>query len=413
MAERVERVFARGGTLLIEAGTGTGKTLAYLVPAIAAGDRVVISTGTRNLQDQILEKEIPFLRETLGVEFTACVMKGRENYLCRYRLGQFEREPLLEERDEARWVPRIAEWARRTGTGDRAEIVDLPDRLRMWRDVNARADTCSGSRCPEFDPCWLTQLKRRAQQSQLVVVNHHLFFADLALRSAFGSVIPDYRLVVFDEAHQLEQVATLYFGVQLSSAQIDELARDVERLATRGGGPPGGGGAAELRRASHELFGPLRDRVGAAAGRVRFDPVERGGPDVEVEWAALCEAFDEVCRRLPGAAGDADETSGESIARRVDELRDALTRVLDRRDPGFVYGMEIRGRGSLVLNASPIDVSQALRERLFASLDAAVLTSATLAVGGSFDFFARRLGIDDAENDIVESPFDHRNQALL
>jgi ATP-dependent DNA helicase DinG len=412
MAECVERTLTDGGKLLVEAGTGTGKTLAYLVPALAAGERVVISTGTRNLQDQIFDKEIPFLRDALGFNFTACVMKGRDNYLCRYRMGQFEREPLLEDLNERDWVPRIAEWGRLTETGDRAEIVELPDRLRLWRDINARSDTCDGSRCPEYELCWLTRLKKRAQQAQLVVVNHHLFFADLALRSAFGAVIPDYDMVIFDEAHQLEDVATLYFGVQVSSAEIEDLARDVERLAANHGGPASsGGGSAELRRASRELFAPLRERAAGAIGRIRLEPVERGGPDLEVEWAGLCEALDEVTRRLPSDA--VGETNAESASRRVDDLREGLTQVLDRGDPAFVYGLESRGRSTLVLSASPIDVSQPLKERLFDTLHAVVLTSATLAVGGRFDFFQQRLGLDDAQTATVESAFDHRMQALL
>jgi len=404
MAQRVQLRLEQGGTSLIEAGTGTGKTLAYLVPAIEAGQRVVISTGTRNLQDQIFDKDLPFLRDKLGIDFTACLMKGRDNYVCRYRLAEFEREPMLEDLGEREWVPRIVDWAGGTHTGDRAEIADLPDRLRLWRDVNARSDTCGG--------CWLTRLKKRAQESQLIVVNHHLFFADLALRSAFGSVIPDYELVVFDEAHQLEDVATLYFGAQVSSTQIEELARDVEKLAAITGGPAtDGGGAAELRSASRELFVPIRETVARANGRIRFDSVERGGPELEAEWATLCEAFDEVARRLPAEVDG--ETTSDSIAKRVDDLRDGLTHVLGRDDSSFVYGVEARGRSGVLLSAAPIDVSQPLRERLFEPLHAAVLTSATLAVGGQFDFFLSRLGLDEAETATVESSFDHGEQAVL
>jgi ATP-dependent DNA helicase DinG len=305
-----------------------------------------------------------------------------------------------------------ASWSRETATGDRAEVAALPDRLKLWREVSARADTCGGTHCPEYEPCWLTRLKRRAQDSQILVVNHHLFFADLAVRTAFGAVLPDYDTVIFDEAHLLEEVATLYFGAQVSSSQLDELARQAERLAARRGGPArGGAGSALLRRASAEFFGVLRGRLAGASGRVRFDPAARGGPDLEAEWATLSEALDEVSReaeRLGAGAGAAD-----TLGRRADELRAALGQVLEREDTAHVYGMELRGRASVVLSASPIDVSARLEEQLFATLHACVLTSATLAVEGRFDFFRRRLGLGAAETHVVESSFDYARQALL
>jgi ATP-dependent DNA helicase DinG len=412
MAQAVARVLDRGGTLVVEAGTGTGKTLAYLVPALATGRRVVVSTGTRNLQDQIYTKDIPFLRERAGCEISACVMKGRENYLCRYRLAEVEREPLLEDAGEAPWVGRIAEWSRETDTGDRAEIADLPDRLRLWRDVNARADTCAGSRCPEYDACWLTRMKRRAAESQIVVVNHHLFFADLAVRSAYGAVLPEYDTVIFDEAHLLEEIATLYFGIQVSSGQVEELARDAERLAARSGGPAqSGAGAGVLRPASREFFAGLRERLRDEIGRAQFAPAQRGGPDLEAEWAVLSEALDDVARQA-AQLPTADE-GAESLPRRAEELRDALSRVLHREEESFVYGMELRGRATVVLSASPIDVSELLRVNLFERLEAAVLTSATMTVEDRFDFFRKRLGLEDAETSVVETSFDPAEQAVL
>ena len=412
MAEAVASTLANGGTLMVEAGTGTGKTLAYLVPALATGRRVVISTGTRNLQDQIYTKDLPFLRDAAGLEVSATVMKGRENYLCRYRIEEVEREPLLDDATEAPWVARIAEWSRQTETGDRAEIADLPDRLKLWRDVNARADTCTGSRCPEYDRCWLTRMKRQAADSQIVVVNHHLFFADLALRSAFGAVLPEYDTVIFDEAHLLEEIATLYFGVQASSAQVEELARDAEKLAARVGGPAqGGGGADRLRQAAREMFAGLRDRLRGKTGRVRFMPAGRGGPDLEAEWAVLSEALDEVGGQA--AAQPTTEEVAESLPGRCESLRGAFDSVLEREDAAFVYGMELRGRGTVVLMASPIDVSELLRDNLFDGLQSAVLTSATMTVEGKFDFFRRRLGLEQAETIAVESSFRHDQQAVL
>jgi ATP-dependent DNA helicase DinG len=405
MARAVARTLERGGSLMVEAGTGTGKTLAYLVPALLSGRRIIVSTGTRNLQDQIYNLDLPFLRQRVGMEFRACVMKGRDNYLCRYRMAEFERQPLLEDIAELSWLPRIAEWSGLTATGDRAEIADLPDRLKLWRDINARSDTCGGSRCPEYERCWLTRLKRRAQESQLVVVNHHLFFADLAVRSAYGAVLPEYDTVIFDEAHLLEEIATLYFGMQVSAAQIEEVARGAEAAAARAGGPAkGGAGAAQLREAAKEFFYPLKELLDDEAGRVRFDPPERGGPEIGEEWEMLSEA-------LEGVGRQADEE--DSLLMRVEELKDTLTRILDRDDRDFVYGLELRGRANVLLSAAPIDVSQLLRGGLFDGLHAGILTSATLAVDDSFDFFQNRLGLKEADCMIAPSSFDHRSQALL
>jgi ATP-dependent DNA helicase DinG len=408
MAQAVAKVLDQGGTLMVEAGTGTGKTFAYLIPILESGRRVIVSTGTRNLQDQIFRKDLPFLRDEAGLAVSACLMKGRDNYLCRYRFAQFEQEPMIEVRDERRFIPAISRWSRETGSGDRAEVAELPDDLRLWRDINARADTCTGSKCPEYEMCWLTRVKRQAQQSQIVVVNHHLFFADLAVRSAYGAVLPDYDTVIFDEAHLLEEVATLYFGETASANQVEELARDVEKSAARSGGPSKGGrGAAELREAARELFAPIRDALRAASGRQRFEPPSRGGLDLEAEWAALSHAIDEAVSSS-SSKGDSD-----AIETRAGALKDALATVLRRDVSGYVYGIEGRGRGNVILSAAPIDVGPLLQDSLFDRLHTCVLTSATLSVGTSFDFFRKRLGLTGAEGLIVDSPFDHARQAVL
>jgi ATP-dependent DNA helicase DinG len=408
MARAVANVLDHGGTLMVEAGTGTGKTFAYLIPILESGRRVIVSTGTRNLQDQIFRKDLPFLRDEAGLAVSACLMKGRDNYLCRYRFAQFEQEPLIEVRDERRFIPVLSRWSRETGSGDRAEVAELPDELRLWRDVNARAETCTGSKCPEYEMCWLTKVKRQAQQSQIVVVNHHLFFADLAVRSAYGAVLPDYDTVIFDEAHLLEEVATLYFGENVSANQVEELARDVEKSAAKAGGPAkGGGGAARLREAARELFAPIRAALREAGGRQRFEPPARDGLDLAAEWEGLQQAIDEVAK--PSASrGDND-----AIETRAQDLKDGLAAVLRRDAPGYVYGMEGRGRGNVILSAAPIDVGPLLQESLFDRLHACVLTSATLSVGESFDFFRTRLGLGEAPGLIVESPFDHARQAVL
>ncbi len=409
MANAVEEVLEGGGILMVEAGTGIGKTLAYLVPAIESGRRVIVSTGTRNLQDQIFEKDLPFLRERAGLRFTACLMKGRDNYLCRYRFGQLEREPLIEARAEAAFIPRIGKWARTTSTGDRAEIRDLPDNLRLWRDINARADTCTGTKCPEYDLCWLNQMKRRAEQSRIVVVNHHLFFADLAIRTSFGAVLPDYDTVVFDEAHLLEEIATNFFGVVLSSGQLEDLAQDVERLGGRGD-TRGQGIALLLREASRALFQAVVEAYLEEPGRHPFQPAEKGGPRLDAEAAELREALEEVAREASRAASG--ETA-EAVGHRAEELRGALDFVLARASADFAYQADLRSRRHVALQAAPIDVSRLLREGLFSRLRASVLTSATLAVEEKFGFFQSRLGLEEAKTLQVSSPFEHSRQAVL
>src|SRR5437660_2441809 len=232
MAEAVLRAFEQKHHLIVEAGTGTGKTLAYLVPAIAAacgsGARVVISTGTKNLQEQLMDKDIPFLQEILPAKFRAAVMKGRNNYACLHRIKRAETTPVLEGLDQIDQFDEVFRWVAQSETGDRAELSNLPENLPFWRHIAARSDTCIGKKCPDFEPCFLTRMRQRAMDADIVVVNHHLFFADLALRNgAYGAVLPDYAAVILDEAHQIEDVASEYFGVQVSSYQIDDLLRDI------------------------------------------------------------------------------------------------------------------------------------------------------------------------------------------
>ena len=230
MADRAADVFADGGILLAEAGTGTGKTLAYLIPAILSRRRVLISTGTKNLQEQIFYKDLPVLRESLGVPFTATYMKGRGNYLCLHRFESFKEggtaQSLGFTRDESIYVRLIDEWRTQTDTGDRAELEDLPEDLPFWKDIAASSENCIGTECPSYNDCFITRMRQRAAESDLVVVNHHLLCADAAVRqSAYGEVIPTCHYAVVDEAHQLEDVATQYFGIAVSNYRVDDLGR--------------------------------------------------------------------------------------------------------------------------------------------------------------------------------------------
>src|SRR3954451_25234440 len=238
MAEEVEKALAEKRHLIVEAGTGTGKTLAYLVPVIRSGKRVIISTGTKNLQEQLFFKDVPFLEQALaagseGSRLSVCYMKGRNNYLCRKKLYDLTDQPVLSGLEEIEQYRAIAVWEKNTSTGDRAELAELPEASLLWHKLDARADTCTGQKCSEFERCFITEMRRRAMESDIIIVNHHLFFADLAIKlQADGApdagILPDAAAVIFDEAYELEDVAGNYFGISVSNLRVEDLARDVE-----------------------------------------------------------------------------------------------------------------------------------------------------------------------------------------
>ena len=228
MAQAVASAVAERRHLIIEAGTGTGKTLAYLVPSILSGKRVVISTGTKNLQEQLFFKDVPFLQSLMEQPLSVCYMKGRANYLCRQKVYDAEREPVLAGLEEARDFQVIREWEKRTRTGDRSELVDVAETSSTWWKLDARGDLCAGQKCKQYERCFITEMHRRAAESDIIIVNHHLFFADLAVRGQpYGGILPDYSAVIFDEAHEIEDVAGQYFGMTVSSLQVHELIKDV------------------------------------------------------------------------------------------------------------------------------------------------------------------------------------------
>ncbi len=408
MAEEVESALENRRHLIAEAGTGTGKTLAYLVPIIFSGRRVVISTGTKNLQEQVFFKDIPFLKK-LFPDMRATLMKGRQNYLCRQKLYDIEQQPVLSGLEETGLYVQLREWERKTETGDRAELEGLPDTSELWSKVDARRETCTGQKCPEFERCFITKMHQRAAESDIIIVNHHLFFADLALKQMdFTSLLPEYSAVVFDEAHEVEDVATQYFGIQVSNYRVEELARDTEAaLRLKDLKLPDVFRAAdELRGRSELLFGLFPK----AEGRSAFDNRERFLEAHPGPYSSLLNAFVRLETEL-GRVKDRPEELN-NLARRAKELGEAFQMVLESRDRNFVFWWERRGRG-VFLEASPIDVSALLRERLFERVETVILTSATLAVGGTFDFLKRRLGIQHAKEKILNSHFNYGRQALL
>ena len=419
MARAVSEALAGGGVLLAEAGTGTGKTMAYLVPAILSGYRVLVSTGTKNLQEQIYYKDLPVLQKVLPVKFKATYMKGRANYLCLHRFDQFQagRSSPLEQ---------IAAWVQTTETGDRSELTDLPEDSGIWNEISATAETCLGNDCPQHQQCFVTRMRQRAAESDVVIVNHHLLCADAAVRqSSYGEVIPDCGTIVIDEAHQLEDVATQYFGLSVSNYRLDEIARDAERLLNTGAVEDEDG---EARRA----VARVSDHSRAFFGGIAMAKRARGFGDERVrigsEWfadvidhgLALVTALDglEAVMALAGgkeegaAAGRKSNEDALTIARRAGEIRDDVRFMLAASDSSYVYFVELRGRG-VFLRAAPIDVSTIVQELLFARMRAAVLTSATLAVDGSFAYVRSRLGIKRAAELRVPSEFDFATQSLL
>jgi ATP-dependent DNA helicase DinG len=426
MAEAVEAAIKEHRHLLVEAGTGTGKTLAYLLPAIRSGKRVIVSTGTKNLQEQLFYKDIPFLEQVLFPDgkgkLRVCYMKGRNNYLCRQKLYDLKNQPILHELAEVDQYRAISEWEQHTQTGDRAEIAGLPESSVLWHKIDARSDACIGQKCSQFDRCFITEMRRRALESDLIIVNHHLFFADLSIKRAAeaapdAGVLPEAGIVIFDEAHELEDVAGSYFGVSVSNLRFDEFARDIETaLRQRKTLPPSIIQAcANLRERSQFFFGLIPPGEGRFAFNNRREFLEENGD----EYISAMHALTRVMAELDGIKEKPEEVF--QFARRAEELRVQLSFILESEDRNTVFWVERRGglgrgrSGSRIvsLQATPIDVSQLLRQTLFENLDTGVLTSATLAVSGGFDYIKRRLGLDHARALVVPSHFDYSRQALL
>ncbi len=425
MARAVMRAFEDKRHLIVEAGTGTGKTLAYLVPAVAAAlggrGRVIISTGTKNLQEQLMEKDIPFLQGVLPKKFTATYMKGRNNYLCLNRLGRAQATPVLDGLDEVDYFEEVVDWSAQSQTGDRAELSNLPESISFWRHIDARSESCLGQKCPDFDPCFITRMRNRAQEADIVVVNHHLFFADLALRDGnYGSVLPDYTAVILDEAHLIEDVASEYFGAQVSNYQIEELIRDlgmiqieepeVDREVTKS--------SSRLSRFAENFWMGFREGRGDE-GRYPIIPGTFAGRDVNrgIVPTALGELFLAVDGELARLETTFDAFKDkpaevENAIRRIRQTRFDLQFIITGSDRKFVYWLERRNRG-IFLRASPIDVAGLLQDKLFDEVPTVVLTSATLSSGGNFAFIRDRLGLDTADDLIAESTFDFQSQAVL
>ena len=425
MADAASAVFADGGILLAEAGTGTGKTLAYLIPAILSRRRVLVSTGTKNLQEQIFYKDLPVLKQSIGVPFTAAYMKGRGNYLCLHRFDSYKEggsaQSLGFTRDESIYIRLIDEWSRETQTGDRAELEDLPEDVPFWKDIAASSENCVGTECPRYQDCFVTKMRQRAAESDLVIVNHHLLCADAAVRqSDFGEVIPTCHYAVVDEAHQLEDVATQYFGIVVSNYRIDDLGRDVDRAV-----------AAKLIEDA-ETADMLKDRAErvrdharpffSALQMMRFDGPGVVGNETRIrigsaqinrvadEGLALVRSIEALEAEIALARNAPPDVM--ALSTRAADIRKDLDFLMRADDGGYVYYLDVRGRG-VYLRASPIDVSGIVRDLLIDRMTGTVLTSATLTVDGSFEYVRGRLGIRKAQEIRLPSEFDYRRQSIL
>ncbi len=411
MAKIATDAFEKHQHVVIEAGTGTGKTLAYLLPAIRSGRRVVISTATKSLQEQLFQKDVPFLQKHFAPNLKAALMKGRANFLCRQKVHQMEGQPVLKGIDEIDWFSQIKDWEKLTETGDRSELTFLPDDAELWNRIDARSDLCTGQKCAEFQRCFVTAMHQRAHEADLIIVNHHLFFADLAIRQDdFGSILPEYSAVVFDEAHEIEDVASDYFGRRLSSYQFEELARDTESMLRilRIEASPLRKHLARLRERSRAFF----ERFPEREGRYPFGPAER-----HAFLDQNREAYDDLAAAVKRTEAELSAISPKpeeiiALARRAAETRRELAFLMESEEKSYVYWYERRGRG-VFLAATPIDVSDILREKLFDQFDTVILTSATLAVGGRFDYLKQRLGVLPSQEEVLPQEFDYEQQALL
>jgi ATP-dependent DNA helicase DinG len=425
MAEHVYDTFMRRGILIAEAQTGTGKTLAYLIPAVLSGRKTVVSTGTKNLQEQIFKKDIPFLKDKLGLKFSAACMKGRANYICLKKYRHFSKQGTFEFKSDVEHFHNIGKWLTATGTGDIEELTGIPDNAPFFKNITSSSEQCSGQKCPNVKECFITKMKERSIKADIIIINHHLFFADLAVKESSDQfvVVPHYHSLVFDEAHQLEDTASSYFGITVSNYKLEELIRDLNF-------------AVSTEKIADERLPPITDKFLADSAKF-FNIFKRFSKNDETTFklatlmkykeAAAIEAlmnlyssFDHLAAHLDLMQNKSDDIL--NIIRRAKDIKAQLEFIMETADNNYVYWCETRGKGTF-LKANPIDVSYTLKETLFKKQDSIVLTSATLAADNGFTYIKERLGIQSTTPDeeaelpvpdelILPSPFDFENNAL-
>ena len=414
MAEAIADTIATRGRLIAEAGTGTGKTFAYLVPALLDGGKVIVSTGTKTLQDQLYERDLPMVRDALRLPVTIALLKGRANYVCHHYLERASREDRLPSREDARHLPKIIAFARASQRGDRGELADVPENASIWPLVTSTRENCLGSQCGFYRECFVMKARRDALAADVVIVNHHLFFADVMLRDeGLAELLPACNTVILDEAHQLPDTATLFFGEQTSAAQLGELARDAEVLARTQlkDVPQLPDAAAALQPAIRKL----RLAAGELPGKFPREAMLARSAFVEA-LDALAAAVDRLSTEIGLFAERGEDVA--NLAGRADEIAHRLARwrlspeLRDGERAEWIRWIDVTSHGFL-LQASPLSVAPIFRRQLDATARAWIFTSATLAVGRDFSLYAGSLGLDDASTGCWDSPFDYAAQALL
>jgi ATP-dependent DNA helicase DinG len=415
MAQAVADAIAAQGQLVAEAGTGTGKTFAYLVPALLYGGKVIVSTGTKTLQDQLFERDLPLIRDALALPVTVAVLKGRANYVCHYHLERTAREGRLPSRDDARHLSRIVAFAHASERGDRAELADVPESATIWPLVTSTRENCLGSECPFHRECFVMKARKEALDADVVVVNHHLFFADVMLRDeGLAELLPNCNTVILDEAHQLPDTATLFFGEQVTGGQLVDLARDAEvaaRTAARD--------VPELPDAASDVTPAvrrLRLACGEATGKFAQDVIA-GRPGFTAALSELAAALDRLAAEMGRYAERSEDLA--TIARRADDAAARLARWQSGLDASaaddgvaWIRWVDVAPQG-FQLHASPLSVAEIFRRQVDSTARAWIFTSATLAVARSFTHYTNQLGLADAQTGCWHSPFDYERQALL
>ncbi len=411
MARAVAHAIAERETLIAEAGTGTGKTFAYLVPALLSGERVIVSTGTKALQDQLFFRDLPRVRSVLGTRVKPALLKGRANYLCLYRLDQTVRDGGSLDPTQSHQLAAIRQWSARTRHGDRMELAEVPEESALWPRVTSTPENCLGAECPFFDDCHVVKARREAQEADLVVVNHHLLFADLALKQeGFGEILPGAQAFILDEAHQVPELAGQFFSQSVSARQLSELGQDA--LAECGGITGAIGLLLEPVEALQEALKKLRAAMESLPAR---------GPFAELDSRAgvrdgLRDLVELVAALSDQLASQADRSRGfANVYERSLALSERLERIVEGQ-AGEARGIDVRWyelvpRG-FAIHATPLDLAAPLRAMRERTQAAWVHTSATLSVGGDFGHFARQLGLEDPQTLSLESPFDYARQAL-
>lgn len=411
MAVRIAEAIGDNGVLVAEAGTGTGKTFAYLVPALLSGGKVIISTGTKTLQDQLFKRDLPTVREALRVGASIALLKGRANYLCPYHLERSLTTARLTSREEAAHLRKIARFAERTKSGDKAECVDVPEDSGAWLAATSTRENCLGQECPHVTGCFVLAARQEALVADVVVVNHHLFFADVMLKDdGMGELLPACNTVIFDEAHQLPEVAGMFFGQSLSTSQMIDLSRDarIEGLAAAKDYRPLQEAATGLDKAARDLRLSVKgENLRLTASRAAEDKAFDAALDV------LQESLAELGKHLEAQAERAEGLA--NCLRRTQEMQSALQRWRKgdtEEGDEIVQWVEVYSQ-ALSLNLTPLDIAPIFRRQMEGHPRAWIFASATLAVGNNFAHYCGELGLDDATTASWGSPFDYEKNSLL